>query len=76
MEPAKRQGDKQEGRLGEIGMPMGKPSAVKHNKLAGESACPTYIAGKCRTPEGGSKPALYILVTPQPTKSQRPDVTI
>src|ERR1700680_219292 len=48
-------GDKQEGCLHEIGMPVGKPSAVEHNELAGESACPTYsgvdpwkIAGKCR----------------------------
>src|ERR1700685_2084512 len=33
-------GDKQEGCLREIGMPVGKLSAVEHNELAGESACP------------------------------------
>src|SRR5271156_686530 len=37
-------GDKQEGCLREIGMPVGKLSAVEHNELAGESACPTYSA--------------------------------
>src|ERR1700680_957674 len=37
-------GDKQKGRLREIGMPVGEPSAVEHNELAGESACPTYSA--------------------------------
>src|ERR1700678_3336867 len=37
-------GDKQEARLREIGMPVGKPSAVEHDELAGESACPTYSA--------------------------------
>jgi len=34
--------NKQKGFLGDIGMPVGKPSAVKHSELAGESACPTY----------------------------------
>jgi len=37
-------GDKQEGCLREIGMPVGKLSAVEHNELAGESACPTHSA--------------------------------
>src|SRR5271155_3427671 len=37
-------GDKQEGCLREIGMPVGKLSAIEHNELAGESACPTYSA--------------------------------
>src|SRR5450759_2972521 len=37
--------NKQEGCLSEIiGMPVGKLSAVEHNGLAGESACPTYRA--------------------------------
>src|SRR5450759_4566721 len=48
--------NKQEGCLSEIiGMPVGKLSAVEHNGLAGESACPTpsaealrKIAEKCR----------------------------
>ena len=31
-------GDKQEGWISEIGMPVGKLSAVEHNELAGESA--------------------------------------
>src|SRR5450759_3154960 len=36
--------DKQAGCLDDIGMPVGELSAVEHNGLAGESACPTYRA--------------------------------
>jgi hypothetical protein len=34
-------GDKQEDCLREIGSPVGNPSSVEDNELAGESACPT-----------------------------------
>ena len=43
--------NEQEGLFSDIGMPVGQLSAVEHNGLAGESACPTYSAwtgGKSR----------------------------
>jgi hypothetical protein len=52
----------QEGRLGDIGMPVGKSSAVEHVRLVGESACPTshMVPGRLRnSQQNGETGAVY-----------------